>query len=51
MAEAKERVDSYSQEIDEINRQYFFARYAYAIKFLKGKVLDVGCGTGFGCVM
>lgn len=51
MTEAKERVDPYSWEIDEITRQYHFARYSYAIKFLEGKVLDVGCGTGFGCAM
>jgi len=48
---AKERLDPWAGDVDEIQAFLHIQRYEHAVKYVKGMVLDVGCGLGYGSGM
>ncbi len=48
---AKERLDPWAEDVDEIQAFLHIQRYEHARKYVKGMVLDVGCGLGYGSEM
>jgi 2-polyprenyl-3-methyl-5-hydroxy-6-metoxy-1,4-benzoquinol methylase len=45
---AKERLDPHSKDADGIQASLHLQRYEYAVEDVKGDILDVGCGLGYG---
>jgi len=44
-----ERDDMFNPQIsDKVERYKHLQRYRYATKRCKGRILDLGCGTGYG---
>lgn len=46
---SEERVFPPARRMDDGMLREHRARYAYVAPLLRGRVLDVGCGTGYGC--
>ena len=51
MRKAKERLDPWSEDVDEIQAFLHIQRYERAVKEVEGLILDVGCGFGYGSAM
>jgi len=51
MHKAKERLDPWSEDVDEIQAFLHIQRYERATKEVEGLILDVGCGFGYGSTM
>ena len=51
MGKDKERLDPLTGDVDKIQAFLHIQRYEHAIKYVKGMVLDVGCGLGYGSGM
>jgi len=51
MNKAKERIDPWAGDVDEIQSLLHIRRYEYAVREVGGVILDVGCGLGYGSRM
>ena len=51
MRKAKERLDPWSEDVEEIQAFLHIQRYERATKEVEGLILDVGCGFGYGSTM
>lgn len=51
MRRARERLDPWGEDVDEIQAFLHIQRYERATKEVEGLILDVGCGFGYGSTM
>jgi 2-polyprenyl-3-methyl-5-hydroxy-6-metoxy-1,4-benzoquinol methylase len=48
LSKVRERLDPHAKDVNEIEASLHLQRYEYAINDVKGVILDVGCGLGYG---